>query len=314
MASGTDWISSRNSSPSGPMGPMPGSASRTLSSQAGSFRAKAPARSGRRSRLTSASGRRERSANSRTSVDLPTWRAPRRISGFRSGFASQSLSNGNCLRSIGESVARGAPAENNRTGVYFIQISAETEVCFSTNVEMSTRSHPIFLPRAPCQPGASPPPGGPAALGAHPGSTTALLPPTRCERGALVRLGCPRNSTSHPPLLRAASRGRPTGCGRGSHLDRGLRIRLLSPGGNRRRRLRRVPRGRSDGARSGPSGASRARAGRSRARPPQGRGGGLRGLETSATHPTAGRHGAFGIRVRGGGLKSVRPVRLVEMT
>ena len=118
----------------------------------------------------------------------------------------------------------------NRTGVCFIRIYDETGGCFSTNVERSTRSHPIFLPRAPCQPGASPPPGGPAALGAHPGSTTALLPPTRCERGALVRLGCPRNSASHPPLLRAASGGRPTDCGRGSHLDRGLRIRLLSPG------------------------------------------------------------------------------------
>ena len=41
---------------------------------------------------------------------------------------------------------------------------------------VSVGIHPVFLPRAPCQPGASPPPGGLAGLGAHVGSTTGCSP------------------------------------------------------------------------------------------------------------------------------------------
>ena len=37
---------------------------------------------------------------------------------------------------------------------------------------VSVEIHPVFLPHAPCQPGASPPPGELAALGAHVGFTT----------------------------------------------------------------------------------------------------------------------------------------------
>ncbi len=44
---------------------------------------------------------------------------------------------------------------------------------------VSVEIHPVFLPHAPCQLGASPPPGELASLGAHVGSTTGCSP-RRC--------------------------------------------------------------------------------------------------------------------------------------
>ena len=57
---------------------------------------------------------------------------------------------------------------------------------------VSVEIHPVFLPHAPCQPDphrenwASPPPGGLASLGAHPGSTTGCYGAARGRAGIIA--------------------------------------------------------------------------------------------------------------------------------
>ena len=67
---------------------------------------------------------------------------------------------------------------------------------------VSVGIHPVFLPHAPCQPGASPPPGELAGLGAHAGSTTGCYP----RRFAPLIVAFRSKYTRYSSLTRLVSR------------------------------------------------------------------------------------------------------------
>ena len=84
----------------------------------------------------------------------------------------------------------------------------------------SVEIHPVFLPHAPCQPGASPPPGELASLGAHVGSTTGCSP----RRCAPLIVALRSKYTRYSSLTRLVSRA--------PHRPRrspGFHHRLLTP-------------------------------------------------------------------------------------
>ena len=83
--------------------------------------------------------------------------------------------------------------------------------CVSVEIHPGQFSRWGLLSHAPCQPGVSPPPGGLANLGAHPGSTTGCYP-RRCAplivafRSKYTRASSPGGGSSLTRLVSRASR------------------------------------------------------------------------------------------------------------